>query len=359
MDLIENIAFVFHENWRQTRLKKNGSFKPRWKKINNANFIAKLKKSPLPNYIRNTEDNYEIDIANACYTQLSSEWQNENKAAAKIVTEIINSNKKLTKNEIGSIIHNAWLERNPSAKNGELGVAFENLTKVEQDKDLLQFKIALTMSKAKVECGKHNIRTLKDVVEFLVQENKNGRNIAYKFNGHTLYSKFDTPDTCFLKVCGMTIEESKIADKESQKKYKEKIAIMSAKRNKKVLEWQKKGETLIYPQRKSSWYRCVERRANDLFYGHELINAIEVMESLEKGEDIKTAIRIAEKAEHSGASWFITLGIVTNFSKRGPEFYRANNKNIEPEIERLLQKIENDNKHYESIARNKDFKFGK
>ena len=63
--------------------------------------------------------------------------------------------------------------------------------------------------------------------------------------------------------------------------------------------------------------------------------------ALEQGETIEEATKIAEDAGHSGASWGMMMRIVTTFSKQGPAFYRANNKEITPETEAYLQKKEN------------------
>ena len=345
MKLSEDVAFVLHEQWRKTRLKEDGSYESRWKKIKDTDFIAKLEEEDLPNYIRKTENGYEIDIANACYTQLSADWQNENKAASEVVAKIVESGEQLSRDEIGDIIHNAWLERNAWAKDGELGVPFANLPKAEQDKDIVQYDIGLIMSHAKVE--DRYINRLEEVANFLGQAKKRGQNIAYEFNGHTLYSEFDTPDTCFLKVCGMTVEEKRIADEKWLKDYKEREAKEQAEATANISEWEKRGEVLIYPERKENWHDALKAEQSDLYHGLNLVNALDVMEALEEGKSIEEATKIAENAGHSGVSWGMMMRIVTNFSKQGPAFYRANNKEISPETEDFLQKLESENKNFE------------
>lgn len=348
MKLSESVAFELHEQWRKPRLKEDGFYEPRWKAVKDAAFASNLAKTKeLPSYLRKTEQGYEIDIANACYAQLSPDWQNENKSAAEVVAKIIESGKQLSRDEIGDIIHNAWLERNSWAKDGELGVPFAKLPKKEQDKDMIQYDVALTMSKAILE--KKYINRLEDCAKFLEQAKRDGQNISYEFNGHTLYSEFDTPDTCFLKVCGKTQEERRIADEKWRKEYQEREAKESAEAQAKIPEWKKRGEALIYPKRKENWHKCVEGRANDLYHGSDLVNAMEVMEALEEGKTIKEATKIAEDAGHSGASWGMMMRIVTTFSKQGPAFYRANNKEIKPETEEYLHKLERENRLFESL----------
>ena len=192
MKLSEDVAFVLHEQWRKTRLKEDGSYEPRWKKIKDTDFIAKFEGKDLPNYVRNTENGYEIDIANACYTQLSADWQNENKAASEVVAKIVESGEQLSRDEIGDIIHNAWLERNAWAKDGELGVPFANLPKQKRQR---YSSIDLAYNEpAKVE--DRYINRLEEVANFLGQRRKRGQ-ICLRFNGHTLYSEIDTQNLLF------------------------------------------------------------------------------------------------------------------------------------------------------------------
>lgn len=345
MSIADDTAFVLHEQWRQNRLREDDTYEPRWKKINDEKFIADLEGNELPNYVRKTEAGYEIDIANAYYTQLSADWQNENKAAAEVVTNIIQSGKELSRDEIGEIIHNAWLERNSWAKDGELGVPFTELPEEEKNKDMLQYDIALTLSQAKFE-NKHFSR-LEDVANFLFEARLSGENIAYKFNGKNLYSKYDNPDVCFIKVCGYTVKEHQIVKAKLLQEYENKTK--EAINN--IPDWKKRGEGLIYPQRKDNWHKCVESRAKNLYHGLDLVNAIEVMEALEQGKTIEEATKIVNKEKHSACSREMVMNIVTLFSKKGPEFYRANNKNITPKMEKVLQGLENENHRYEALSK--------
>ncbi|MBQ0017282.1 MAG: hypothetical protein KBT30_01460, partial [Clostridiales bacterium] len=144
--LADKIASDLHEDWRKTRLKEDGSYDPRWKKIKDEQFISKLNNNKLPSNIRlNEEGAYEIDIANTSYENLSADWQEENKKAGEVVATIIlreeETEKKYSEGKIGAIIHDAWLARNDWAKGGELDVPFDKLPKNEQDKDLVQYQI--------------------------------------------------------------------------------------------------------------------------------------------------------------------------------------------------------------------------
>lgn len=146
-ELANKIASQLHEDWRKTRLREDGTYEPRWKATKSANFDANLDRDNLPTYIRVNEDgSVEIDIANCSYENLSPAWQAENKAAAEVVADILAREahgERFSLDEVGAIIHDQWLLRNDWAKGGDLDKPFADLPKVEQDKDLDQYRIGL------------------------------------------------------------------------------------------------------------------------------------------------------------------------------------------------------------------------
>ncbi len=145
MDLGTRIAARLHEEWRETRKKADGTYEPRWKKVTDKKFVAGLDVRNLPPYLRLDDHHFvEIDIANTPYEKLSPDWQAENKAAGKVVAEIIESKKLYSRDEIGTIIHDEWLKRNSWAKSDPiLGKDFIDLPEDEQDKDLVQYDIGI------------------------------------------------------------------------------------------------------------------------------------------------------------------------------------------------------------------------
>lgn len=149
--LAGNVSSALHEDWRKTRLNEDGTFEPRWKAIKDQEFLTSLNPNELPANIRAVDGNYEIDIANSSYDQLSPDWQYENKEAGKVAAElVIRSQMKyngqygenLNREQVGNRIHNEWLKRNDWAKGGELDVPFKDLPPHEQAKDIDQYKIA-------------------------------------------------------------------------------------------------------------------------------------------------------------------------------------------------------------------------
>lgn len=211
-DLIEDVASALHEDWRKTRLREDGTYEPRWKPTKDENFDKKYDGvENLPSHLRRTADGkLEIDIANACFSQLSAAWQEENRAAAKVAVELVerekSEGKKIPWLEIGNVIHNAWLERNSWAKDGELGVPFVDLPQHEKDKDIDQFLVAHDMMTARlVPVSEFWLGDIDMAQEFF--DKYKGQNVKKEFNGKMIYSKYDSPQTAFVKVMGMSREE--------------------------------------------------------------------------------------------------------------------------------------------------------
>lgn len=108
----------------------------------------------------------------------------------------------------------------------------------------------------------------------------------------------------------------------------------------KIPAWIEQGKKLIYPEKLDQWKQCVCSRAADLYHGSELVNALEIMEALDAGKDIKEVNKLVDEG-HSGASFGMLCKIVVNFSKRGPEFVR--NNEYAKEWEEYAAKIEKEN----------------
>lgn len=156
IDLYYKTASELHEDWRRGYIAKNadenGNYPPRWKAIKDQEFLGKLDQTNLPANIRLNEGVYEIDIAHSPFKYLSPDWQYENLEAAKIVACLvlresvaIKGVSDLSEEEIGEIIHSEWLARNSWAKDDAvLSKPYAELPQVEQEKDIAQYKIALS-----------------------------------------------------------------------------------------------------------------------------------------------------------------------------------------------------------------------
>jgi hypothetical protein len=132
------IASQLHEDWRKTRLNEDGTYEPRLKNTSDQEWIAAH------------DGSTEVDIANTTYENLPADWQAENATAGEVVaTELVTSHRNsevITPDkveEIASIVHDKWLERNEWAKGGELDVPYEQLPEDEKAKDRDQVMIGL------------------------------------------------------------------------------------------------------------------------------------------------------------------------------------------------------------------------
>lgn len=133
---VEVLATEFHEDWRKTRQLEDGSFEPRVKQTKDEAWIE-------------SHGTDQVDIANTGYTELPSDWQAENKAAAEVVVGIMDTHNgaidlsnEAIRNQVGATVHEAWLSRNEWAKGGELDVPFDQLSEAEQAKDIDQVVVA-------------------------------------------------------------------------------------------------------------------------------------------------------------------------------------------------------------------------
>ena len=135
-EAVTALATALHEDWRKTRLQEDGSYEPRVKPTKDEAWVA-------------SHGTDQVDIANTVYPELPTDWQAENKAAAEVVVDVMdeaNGVIDLSNEEqrafAGGKIHDAWLSRNEWAKGGELDVPFDQLSPVEQAKDIDQVVIA-------------------------------------------------------------------------------------------------------------------------------------------------------------------------------------------------------------------------
>lgn len=189
--------------------------------------------------------------------------------------------------------------------------------------------------------------TLEEAVRVLLEAKIFGENIYIDFNGHRLYSLLDDENSCFMKVLGKSKQQWEEDRIKWLKNYEKEQEENKKQAERKIPAWIERGNKLIYPQRQETWKDCVDIRAHDLYNGMELDNALDIMECLENGGTIEEANKILEDANHSGMSYSVTLSIIVSFSKRGPEFYRFVTKNLTPEQEGELAKIEQENEIFE------------
>jgi hypothetical protein len=125
---VNEAAGYLHEKWRGSRKNSYGDFKPQIEKTKDETWIE-----------ANGCD--EIDIANTIYANLPADWQEENKASARVaINEIIRAIDQSSLNSTfieraSAIIHARWLERNGGYATPEQNKPYDELSENEKDKD--------------------------------------------------------------------------------------------------------------------------------------------------------------------------------------------------------------------------------
>ena len=80
----------------------------------------------------------QVDILNTSYSDLPAKWQSENKAQAESAIGLVAKNMDSASMDIEGLaaqIHEQWLSRNSWAKDGPLGVPYNELPEEEKQKD--------------------------------------------------------------------------------------------------------------------------------------------------------------------------------------------------------------------------------
>ncbi|MBE5746269.1 MAG: hypothetical protein E7359_03175 [Clostridiales bacterium] len=144
LEIIYQIAYQLHEDWREGFKNEDGTYKPRFRPVKDKTTIESLSKmKELPENFRFVDGHYEQNITNATFNELCGNYQLENFEAAKIAYKVaLMGYKNSEKGKAGKIIHDEWLKRNPSAKGSDLDVEFIDLIESEKMKDLIHVKVA-------------------------------------------------------------------------------------------------------------------------------------------------------------------------------------------------------------------------
>jgi hypothetical protein len=80
----------------------------------------------------------QVDILNTSYAELPEKWQAENKAQAQSAIGLVAQNMEDAMSNIEDLaaqVHEQWLSRNSWAKDGPLGVPYNELPEEEKQKD--------------------------------------------------------------------------------------------------------------------------------------------------------------------------------------------------------------------------------
>lgn len=117
-----------------------------------------------------------------------------------------------------------------------------------------------------------------------------------------------------------------------------------------------KGKEIIFKERQADWEELVNTSINKedrnnllICYTGEIVkSALAVMVAINEGKDKAEINEIIDNQNHSGYSYSSVLRIVTQFSKKGVEFYRDQKGylDISEEMQEYLKKLIKENKQY-------------
>jgi len=144
-DIIEKVASVFHEKWRENRLMNNEKYKPMIEKSEDKEWNVK--------HWTDT-----VDIANTEFEDLPLNRKYENLEAAKVAVDLVYEkvvnwekiNSEMIE-EMSKIIHEKWLERNGIQWSFEnQRVEYRDLSEEEKVKDRIQIELAIQIIKSEI-----------------------------------------------------------------------------------------------------------------------------------------------------------------------------------------------------------------
>lgn len=208
-------------------------------------------------------------------------------------------------------------------------------------------------------------QSLEDVVINLEQLRRNGKlNRFANFNGTKLYSIDVTMNNAYKECLGCTRKTWIRRTKREFEKNRLYLEQMRQESREKLLLWIEEGRKYIHPEKFYNWRKkCIYSALGD-YCGFEIEDALEVMKLIEDGVPFNEIKKKIKNDSHSGMTYSLMMGIVLDYSKRGPAFYNYMNKSyIREEDKKYVSKIKELNKRlnqgqkYSQIVKDlKDYK---
>ncbi len=298
--LLENIAFQEHEEWKRDILAILND-EPRWFVVKDANSVASLdaqfgsKTAFVPSVYRKVNDNWEVDVLHANYYQLPGDYKETCLGIAeKAVSVLQNFGEGLGRDE----------------------------------RIVRCYKNALTMLNA---TDKQFEGSLADFIKDFRKEQAEGNNVFYRLNDACVFTKFDTVETIYAKVYGMSQKDKAKYDKfyasnsvNRKKRLQENGEISIEEiiaRGKKVIpqslhsEWSKSVVEYLEDynnlQASFGWDKGVDKKTMESGAKRSLLKVIQLIDALNKGKDIKT---VTPRIEN-----IYELSMIVKFVKNGEE----------------------------------------
>ncbi len=162
--------------------------------------------------------------------------------------------------------------------------------------------------------------SIESAIKELNRYKESGALFYGEFNGQKLYSDIDDLDSAYKKITGKTKAEFDEERKRENDNYKEEERKHKNAIPELTKEWIEKGNTILDEKYREKWAKCVPIRLDDLYRGMELGNCLDIVEQLNKGEELEKVKPLIENQGHSGMSFGLVCSMVKSFCDRGGEF---------------------------------------
>ncbi|MFD0364791.1 hypothetical protein ACFQZZ_25410 [Nocardia sp. GCM10030253] len=139
-ELIGRLASRLHETWRLTKIRPNGTYKPRPKPTEDPEWIAR-------------HGTNQADISNTPFEELPRDLQWDNQESARVAVELVLSELRAGRDpgrhdfieEASSKIHDEWLIRNRRTATDEQQTSYADLPEEQKQLDRDVFHAGLNL----------------------------------------------------------------------------------------------------------------------------------------------------------------------------------------------------------------------
>lgn len=196
----------------------------------------------------------------------------------------------------------------------------------------------------------NNISTLDEAISVLKEfRNRGINNIYIDFNGHKLYSKNINTHKAYMLVTGMSKKDWLLYLKSETQKGKKQIEEASKHAVDNLEYVIEEGKKYIYEEKYDLWKDYCEADCKGMYHLYNAECALEIMKFIDKNGSIEEAIELMNNQGHSGYSMSLTMNIIVNFCKKGPEIYRYKySDKMTDKLNKELEEIEKNNRLFES-----------
>ncbi len=179
----------------------------------------------------------------------------------------------------------------------------------------------------KVDIGSYRtINNFQDMLDFMDMCRKNDEYIYIEYEGKKLYAMLDDKNSICEKVMGVNYKTYKQARKRLFKEMEMEEAKAELEAIESMPTWIERGNKIIPKYKQKDWKKAVKQSIKGLYKGTDAYAALQMMEALEEGKDYEQCLDILRKGDHSGGSATCALYMAADFSDKGPDLFRYENK---------------------------------